>query len=86
VVTSPGYRQLEKEVGLEAAGLRASELTLAASSNLKDVLQSLDEQGWDVSRPQIRTTSVRVDWQPQARPEPLPVVSYATLRDFMRGT
>lgn len=85
VVTSPGYRQLEKEVGAEAAALRASELTLAAVSDLDDELRALEAKGWDLSHPQIRAGDVRVDWVPRERTEPLPAVSDRSLRDFMLG-
>jgi len=86
LVTSPGYRALADQLGEEAAELQASELSLAAASDLTAELGGLREQGWDVEHPQIRTHGVRVDWQAHQRTKPLPQVRDQDLREWMRRT
>lgn len=76
LVSSPGYAQLKAAVGEETAGLKASELTLAAASHLPDELLKKDNQ--------IRTTDVRVEWEARLRTQPLAQVSDEALRNFMR--
>ena len=69
--------------GAQSATLEASQLSLAAVSDLDAELKSLGGKGWDLDHNQIRVSPVRVDWKAHERVQPLPQVSNQNLREFM---